>query len=704
MASLSDVLAIGTSGLQTAQTLVSVTSENISNVNTPGYARKVATQGEIVAGGSGVGAKILSVQRAANQFLQQAALLANAKSNQFSTVSSFMDQAQQLFGDPSSSSSFFGSLDSVYSAFSSAAATPSSNLSRSDALGAINTFLSNAGEVSDSLQNLQSQANGQITNDVGTINGILTQLATINGDISRVTVSGGDATGSQNAQSRLLNQLSSLIQVQVQPTPTGGVTVRSSDGMYLVGDLGASHVDYSTLGASGVLTATPPKGSAQQLTAGSGEIAGLMQLQQVEMPALSTQLGEFVSQAVSQLNAAHNEASSLPPPASLTGNNMGMALDTALSSFTGKTNIAITDANGVLQKTVNINFTGGGGGIMGTNGGGGGGFTASGFLAAVNASLGSDGTASYVNGVLTITASAGNGVVIADDPTTPTSNSTGQGFSQFFGMNDLIKSSTTTNYATSLTLASPNTFATGGVIKLEIADADGSAIRQATYTIPGSAAQVSDVINGLNASLGAYGSFSLDSRGELSFNPAANSGVSVSVISDNSANAIGSLTFSQTFGLGSTSRSARASTFSIRPDIAANPAKLAFAQLDLTQAIGGNAALAVGDGRGALALAQAGAQATQFSAAGGLAATKVSVSDYAAELSGMIGNKSAVADNTAKAASAVSVQANSQRASTEGVNMDQELVNLTTYQQSYNACSRLIQASTAMFSVLLQMI
>ena len=703
MASLSDVLAIGTSGLQTAQTLVSVTSDNISNVNTPGYARKVATQGEIVAAGAGVGVRILSLQRAANAFLQQASLTATAKSSQYGAVSSYLDQAQQLFGDPSKSTSFFGSLDSVYSAFASAAATPSSNLSRSDALGTINTFLSNAGSVSDSLANMQSQANGQITNDVGAINGILAQLGTINGDISRITVSGGDATGSQNTQSQLLNQLSNLIQIQVQPTATGGVTVRSSDGTYLVGDQGASTLAYSTQGAAGILTATPPKGSPQQLTAGGGEIAGLMQLEQVELPALSTQLGEFVSQAVAQLNTAHNASSSLPPPASLSGDNVGMALDTAVAGFTGKTNIAITDANGVLQKTINIQFNGATG-VMGVNGGGASGFTASGFLASLNADLGAAGSATFSNGVLTINAAGGNGVAIADDPTTPSVNNTGQGFSQFFGLNNLIQSTTTTNYVTGMTGAAPNTFATGGVIKLEIADSGGSAIRQATYTIPSSATTVNDLVVGLNASMGAYGSFSVDARGEMTFTPAANSGISVSVVSDNSVNSVGGLSLSQTFGIGSTSRSARASTFSIRPDIASDPSKLALAQLDLTQSIGGAPALGLGDGRGALAMAQSGSQAVQFSAAGGIAATKVSVSDYAAELSGMIGNKSSTADNTAKAAAAVSTQADNQRASAEGVNMDQELVNLTTYQQSYNACSRLIQASTAMFSVLLQMI
>ena len=101
--SINDVLSIATSGLRTAQSLVSVTSDNIANVNTPGYARKVASQSEIVANGAGAGVQIDGIVRAANQFLQTASLQANSQSRQASVNSSYLDQAQALFGDPSNS-------------------------------------------------------------------------------------------------------------------------------------------------------------------------------------------------------------------------------------------------------------------------------------------------------------------------------------------------------------------------------------------------------------------------------------------------------------------------------------------------------------------------------------------------------------------------------------------------------------------------
>jgi flagellar hook-associated protein 1 len=125
MSSLNDVLNIAVSGLNTAQSQVSTTSDNISNVNTVGYSRKVVSQSETVIEGAGLGVHIDAIKSAYDTFLQKATLQAAAQSGQTSVVSTYLNQAQQMFGDPSSSTSFFASLNNVYSALSSASDTPS---------------------------------------------------------------------------------------------------------------------------------------------------------------------------------------------------------------------------------------------------------------------------------------------------------------------------------------------------------------------------------------------------------------------------------------------------------------------------------------------------------------------------------------------------------------------------------------------------
>jgi flagellar hook-associated protein 1 FlgK len=178
----------------------------------------------------------------------------------------------------------------------------------------------------------------------------------------------------------------------------------------------------------------------------------------------------------------------------------------------------------------------------------------------------------------------------------------------------------------------------------------------------------------------------------------------VSVISDNTTNTAGGPSLSQLLGIGWTTQAARTSSFSIRSDIAANPSLLSLAQLDLSQTVNGQPALAVGDGRGGMAMANSGANAVAFSAAGALKGMMTSVSNYASQLAGQIGAMATNASDKDQASTALLNQATAQKSAAEGVNLDTELVNLTTYQQSYNASARLIQAAKDMYNTLMNMI
>ena len=131
---------------------------------------------------------------------------------------------------------------------------------------------------------------------------------------------------------------------------------------------------------------------------------------------------------------------------------------------------------------------------------------------------------------------------------------------------------------------------------------------------------------------------------------------------------------------------------------------LTLAQLDLSQTVNGQPALAVGDGRGAVAMANSGSTTTTFSSAGALKSLATSVSNYGSQLAGQIGAMATNASNADDASTALLNQATAQRSAAEGVNLDTELVNLTTYQQSYNASARLIQAVKDMYTTLMNMV
>lgn len=703
--SLNTILNVATSGMMAAQTGLRVVSDNIANINTAGYVRKTIAQSNLVSNGMGVGVNIDAIKRATDKFMAAASLNGASDSGRTDVIATAMDNAQKLFGDPTTKNNFFATLDDVYSAFSMAVDDPSSTLLRSSAVTKVEDFLSESKRITASLSNQIKDTDNRIGADVDRVNDLLKQIDSLNVDITRAKMSGADGTGSENVQSGLINELSTYMNIQVSDRNNGGVTVRSAEGVTLAGN-GPATVTYNQSGpANGYLTVVTANsgGQVMPLAVTNGEIQGLLQLRNQELPNLSDQLGEFVSRAAEELNRASNAASSVPAPNSMVGKDTGLDANTAFANFTGKTTIAITNAAGAIVQRVDVDFgPGPGAGTMTVNGVAGPTFTNTNFIAQLNTALGGTATAGFANGELSLnTTTATNGIAIVDDATTP-STKAGKGFSQFFGLNDIIRSDGYSPYETGMTATDPSGFTPGQTITLRLTDTDGSRIRDIQVAIPtgtGSMQETIDALNSRNSGVGLYGSFSLGSKGELNFTPNGATPVTLSVVEDQTQRGAGGPSLSQLFGVGMSERSTRGGLFKVDPAMEANPAKLPFAKLDLTVAAG-VPALAVGDGRGALALAKAGDSIANFANAGDAAGSKKSVLSYGADFSGSIARKAASATSRKEAADSVKIEVDAQRQSQEGVNLDEELVNLTTYQQAFNASARLIQATKDMFDVL----
>jgi flagellar hook-associated protein 1 FlgK len=216
-----------------------------------------------------------------------------------------------------------------------------------------------------------------------------------------------------------------------------------------------------------------------------------------------------------------------------------------------------------------------------------------------------------------------------------------------------------------------------------------------------------DLLNSLNdpaTGVGLYGQFSLDSEGRLAFAQTNGSGAVLSVLQDSTSRGAGGPSVTELFGIGPAERASRTSLFSVRGDIASDVSKLAFGKLDLTAAAAGKPAIAPGDGRGAAALASAGQTVAAFDPAGASGAVALSVSSYAALFGGSIGRAASNASRQRDNSEAVATEATTRRSSIESVNLDQELVSLTTYQQAFNASARMIQAAQSLYDTLLNMV
>lgn len=701
--SLNSIMHIATSGMNTAQTQLRVVSDNVSNVNTPGYIRKMADQQSWASQGAGAGVEIARIRLATDRFLQAASLNAGADAGRQAVRYELYNHIQSQFGDPGADTGFFAQIDKIFSAFSTSAENATSGPLRQDAIWKTQAMFAEAARVAKEIQSTREEADGRLRTAVDKVNGLVDQIEKLNVDIAKANVVGTDSTGAQTAQAALINELSELMDVRITTRSVGGVEVRTGTGILLAGQ-GASKLEYQRAGAVSAETVfnqimiTEPNGQRRPLTEGlsSGEIKGLLELRDVDAPAAAERLGELMTRLADELNRAHNASSAVPPPTVLNGRNVGQSLETALTGFTGTTTITTVDAQGVIQNSAQIVFSGGTMTINGVAA------TPATFLTTLNGQLGGA-SASFIDGRLSIQAPAGQGVAIADDATSP-SNKAGRGFSHYFGLNDLVSTDRPALYDTGLTPASQHGFTPGETVKFRFTDASGSRIRDIEVAVPAGAGTMSELLAALNdptSGVGAHGAFSLNGAGEMIFTGYGAPPSTMSVVEDGTRQVPSGVSMSDLFGL-SGARASRAGGFTVRADIAKDPSMLALARLNLGVAAG-TAALSKNDGSGGRLLAKADQNAASFSAAGGAGSVSMSLSRYASEFSGEIGGKATIAKNRATNATALYQEATARRSSVEGVNMDEELVLMTTYQQAFNASARLIQAASEMYDTLIGM-
>ncbi len=702
--SISNIMATGLSALAANQQALKATSTNVANVNTVGYSRLDVQFISRQASGGLSGVEI-EVTRVANAYLAAAEMRGAADVAAADILAQFMDRAQGLLGDPSDSSTVFATLDPVFASFGALAVDPASALRRSSTLSDLTTMLAQLDTTAEELQALRDEAHSRVVSSLDEANSLMSGIAKLNQSIQRSTISGVSASEAETEQQRMIDRLSEIVDIRLQKRPLGGVELRTTDGMLLV------DLDAATLGLDPSTNGEPYPGivmiAARSTTEtplethiSGGELKGLLRARDKELVNLQLAFGEFVAGAAEALNAAHNAASSVPAPGTLTGRNTGL-LENDRLNFSGVTHVGVVDDSGNVVRNFRIDFDNGQilddqanvttfGNSIGA------------LQAALDGAMGGDSSISFANGVMEIRADVPNtGVLITDDPSNPALRA-GRGFSHTFGLNDLVSHGSPQTYATGLSAIDDHGFSDGD-LTFALRDQDGAIVRMFDFHVT-AGTSLGTLRNQLNTALQGYGTATLDANGRLSLTPTNNNIGGIDVLQDSTLRGDTALSMSELFGLGEQIPMERARSNSIRADISANPNFLAAAQADLAGAAVGTRVLSPGDGRGALTLEAAGTKPRAFAGAGGLTGQVTSISDYAARLAGHAGVRAEALEGARAAAESVRNEVHERRMSEEGVNLDEELVKMTTYQQAYAAASRMIQAAKDLYDICLNMV
>jgi flagellar hook-associated protein 1 len=701
------ILGNAVSGLITNQTALRYTSTNIANVNNPDFARRQVNLQSRLSGG----VEIADINRIANEFLAREAYGATASASAADIIAKLHDRLQSLLGDPSADNSIDSKINSMFGDLSEMQIDPTSNVRRDTGLNGVEVVLDDLDKLATSVQTIRNYANQDIASRIQTANGLIKNIYQLNLQIVAASSLESETGALFDQRQHALNSLAEIIDIRISTQSDGQAYVATSDGVFMISttmselrhQVGSivnpdTIFDRITLHsydfASGAVN---PVGQLLEPHVSSGELRGLLEMRDVTLPKIATEIAELASKLTDQLNAVHNDNSAVPAPNQLIGGNTGLLAADA-HNFSGISNFSVVDAAGLTVVRVQADFTNNQYRINGGAPVAFGGTTIGSAVAAINAGLGAAGTLSFAAGVMSLSAAnPAHGVAMVEDPATPSTRA-GRGFAHFFGLNDLVKSSVPVHYETGLSAAQAHGFTAGSTAQFKLINSNGQVFSNFTLTVAG--ATIGDLITQLNAGLGSYGSFVLNPKGELVFTPSPIAEGSTLFSIDDLTNRGGTgRSLSSMFGIGPGARQFQPNGLSIRADIDANSSLLALAKLDLSAP--GTLALGIADDRGAIAFHALEEKVINFAAAGHITGLNSSLSDYSAQFLSSVARLSAQAETVSNDRSGIRDEINAQISDISGVNLDEELANLVVYQNAYNASARMIKAADELFKTLL---
>ncbi len=699
--SLDAVLRSAITGLNASQAALRVTSTNIANVNTPGYARQEVQFATTVVGNETAGVEISGIRRIVDAFLQGELVNATANASYHERQAELHDKLQTVLGRPDGGNTLAARLDKMFASLAETAVEPSDIARRIGAVSDIQTLADDIDRIARQVNTLRADADRQIASDINTINAALEEIFELNPLINEQMLIGGETSGLEERRQQAINRIADIVDIRVITQPDGFVNIATRSGLVLL-DKTQRQLQYTPNGQvdtssqfnqitvnkvdsiTGVVAST---GDPLYPGLRSGSLKGLLDMRDKELPEILSSLGELSSRVIDQLNAAHNDNSRVPAPNALTGRNVG-ALGTDPHGFTGDATFVVLDANNeiVSQYTVNLDNPA----LV----------TLNDVIADVNGNL-TGGTLALTNGVMSLTATAGtNGVAIQQSAADPSSRG-GRGFAHYFGMNDLMEARGPAHFDTGLTTAAGHGFGATGTVSISLQGPGAQVATTYTLNFASVGGTVNNVLSDLNTNFAGFATFGLDGNGKLTVTPAAGFGdYVINVSSDSTGRGTTGVTFSEFFGLGERHRQDAAFNVKLKDAIKADPNLLALAKVDLT-AGAGVPALTTGDNRGALALQAAETAAVGFDAAGDLTSITTTLASYAGALLSTVGQEADKVSNLSQDRETLRAEIEAKREQISGVNLDEELANMIIYQQSYNAAARMITTANEMFDALL---
>ncbi|HWJ34478.1 MAG TPA: flagellar hook-associated protein FlgK [Steroidobacteraceae bacterium] len=350
---MSDVFGISVSALQAFQSAISVTSNNIANANTPGYARESIDLTSAAPQANGVlsvgnGVVVNGISRTFSQATANQLNASQSSLGQLTALQSYSSQIDNLVGTTAGGLST--AVQGFYSAWSDVANSPTSTATRQALLGKAQSVASTFQSTSSQLDALNTDINSRITSDVQQINTLGASISTLNKQIIVSTAQSGGQVPNDliDQRDQLVSNLSKLTGITTTTDSNGSLNVFVGNGQPLVlqgntttlttvpNQFDASQLEVSTSTSSGNVISS-------QIT--SGDLGGLLAARSQVVNPAKNQLGQIATAFTETVNSQQNAGLDLTGKLGTNLFSVGAPLATASSKNTGGATATVSVAS-----------------------------------------------------------------------------------------------------------------------------------------------------------------------------------------------------------------------------------------------------------------------------------------------------------------------------------------------------------------------
>jgi flagellar hook-associated protein 1 FlgK len=343
--SLLSVLHQGSRALQVASAGVHVTSDNVANANTPGYARQtlgLRAAGTLRQGGLllGQGVRATEVLTAYDRFSQGAVFSRLGGQGYAQERATALRGIESVVGT-AADDGIGSAISSIFQAFSALQSDPQATSPRLAVLSRAEDLAERFHDVASELGRQQTQADDGIATAVAQANDLAGQIAALNADVVRLEAGGGQAGDVRAQRTALLEQLSALGPVTVSEQADGSATVLFA-GHALVEGGNARALSAVVDATSGFREIHIALGTATldiSSQVDSGSLGAGLELRDTTIQGLLDDVDALAYEITTQVNTQHaagfgrdggtgrNLFSALPGPS---GAALAMSLDSAM--------------------------------------------------------------------------------------------------------------------------------------------------------------------------------------------------------------------------------------------------------------------------------------------------------------------------------------------------------------------------------------